>query len=274
LRSALSGLRLHTPETLQEALDLLAADPGLVPLAGGTDLYVSLQFGTAPPAGYVDIWRLPELRGIEARGDTLLIGGGVTFAEIGRSEDARRLLPMLVEAASTVGGAQIQARGTVGGNIANASPAGDALPVFAAAEAALVLRSAEGERRVPFVDFYTGYRATRRNPAELIVAVEVPPVPGEQWFRKVGTRAAQAISKVVIAAVRADVPRIALGSVAATPVRARETERALAAGAFGEAIRAAVARDIAPIDDLRSTAAYRLAVAGNLIRRWWEGGAA
>jgi CO/xanthine dehydrogenase FAD-binding subunit len=274
MRSALSELPLHTPDSLAEALDLLAADPTLAPLAGGTDLYVTLQFGAPAPAAYVDVARLPELRGIEERGEVLVVGGGTTFAEVGRSDLVRRRLPMLAEAAATVGGAQIQACATVAGNIANASPAGDSLPVFAAADAVVVLRSAGGERRVPFVDFYTGYRQTRRAPDELIVAVEVPPVPGAQWFRKVGTRAAQAISKVVIAAVRDAPPRVALGSVAPTPVRARETEAALAGGASPEAVRAALARDIRPIDDLRSTAAYRLAVAGNLILRWWEDGAA
>jgi CO/xanthine dehydrogenase FAD-binding subunit len=272
VRSAVSTLELRTPATLDEALAMLADDPELVPLAGGTDLYVELQFGTREPRAYIDVSRLPELRFIGERGRALALGGGATFAEVGRSDVVRRRLPMLAEAAATVGGAQIQARATVAGNVANASPAGDSLPVFAAAEADVVLRSAHGERRVPFTDFFTGYRQTRLEPGELIVAVEVPPVPGAQWFRKVGTRAAQAISKVVVAAVRADPPRIAFGSVAPTPVRARATEAALAEGASGEDVRAAVARDIQPIDDLRSSAAYRLAVAGNLVLRWWEGG--
>lgn len=273
MRSALADLHLHTPDTLDEALALLAEDPSIAPLAGGTDLYVTLQFGHAEARPYMDVSRLPELRGIEERGDDLVLGGAATFAEIGRSTLVRGRLPMLVEAAATIGGAQIQARATVAGNVANASPAGDSLPVLAAAEAVVVLRSARRERRVPFADFYTGYRATRREADELIVAVEVPPVPGAQWFRKVGTRAAQAISKVVVAGVRADPPRVALGSVAPTPVRARETEAALAAGAPTDSVRAALASDIQPIDDLRSTSAYRLAVAGNLILRWWGEGA-
>ena len=120
---------------------------------------------------------------------------------------------MLVAAAREVGGVQIQNRGTIGGNIANASPAGDTLPVLAAADAVLVLRSVDGERRVPFTGFYTGYRTSVRRPDELVVAVEIAPIEGAQWFRKVGTRAAQAISKVVMAAVRSPAPaapRIAL----------------------------------------------------------------
>ncbi|MEN8376495.1 MAG: xanthine dehydrogenase family protein subunit M [Gemmatimonadota bacterium] len=274
MRSAVSGLELRTPDTLGEALEMLAGNPSLVPLAGGTDVYVDLQFGTAAPAAYMDISGLEELRFVEERGDVLALGGGTTFAAILRSEAVLLRLPMLVEAAATVGGAQIQAAATVGGNIANASPAGDSLPVFAAADATLVLRSASGERRVPFNDFYTGYRETRLGPGELIVAVEVPPVRGPQWYRKVGTRAAQAISKVVMAAVRARRPRVAFGSVAPTPVRATHAEEALASGAGAAEVRAALARDISPIDDVRSTASYRLAVAGNLLLSWWEQGEA
>src|SRR5437773_4709376 len=137
---------------------------------------------------------------------------------------------MLAAAAREVGGVQIQNRGTIGGNVANASPAGDSLPVLAAADAVVVLHSAAGTRRVPFTAFYAGYRRTVRRPDELIVAFEIPPVRGRQWFRKVGTRAAQAISKVVMAAVDNDAPRIALGSVAPTVVRLPRTEAALARG--------------------------------------------
>src|SRR5437773_11333924 len=137
---------------------------------------------------------------------------------------------MLAAAAREVGGVQIQNRGTLSGNVANASPAGDSLPVLAAADAVVVLQSAAGTRRVPFGAFYTGYRATVRRPDELIVAFEIPTVRGRQWFRKVGTRAAQAISKVVMAGVlQPGAPRIALGSVAPTVVRAVRTEAALAA---------------------------------------------
>src|SRR5262249_22118861 len=163
-----------------------------------------------------------------------------------------------------------QNRGTLGGNIANASPAGDSLPVLAAANATVELHSVSGERRVAFNDFYTGYRASVMRPNELIVAVEGPPVEGMQWYRKVGTRAAQAISKVVMAAVRSPAPRIALGSVAPTVVRMRRTEAALTGGAAVEEAASILEEEIAPIDDLRSTAAYRRRVAGNLLRRFWE----
>jgi CO/xanthine dehydrogenase FAD-binding subunit len=126
-----------------------------------------------------------------------------------------------------------------------------------------------GERRVPFTAFYTGYRATVRQPDELVVRIEVPPVPGRQWFRKVGTRAAQAVSKVVVAAVRSERPRIALGSVAPVVVRVRRTEDALASGTPLDVAQAVLAEEISPIDDVRSTAAYRLQVSKNLLARFW-----
>jgi CO/xanthine dehydrogenase FAD-binding subunit len=158
----------------------------------------------------------------------------------------------------------------VGGNVANGSPAGDSLPVLAAADAVVVLRSLSGERRVPFTGFYTGYRATVMRADELIIAVEIPRVTGTQWFRKVGTRAAQAISKVVVAGVRGPAPRVAVGSVAPTVIRLAATERALASGASLDDAMAALRAEVHPIDDLRSTAAYRLRVTENLVRRFWS----
>jgi xanthine dehydrogenase small subunit len=166
---------------------------------------------------------------------------------------------------------QIQNRGTLGGNVANASPAGDTLPVLAAAEAAVVLRSAAATRRVPFGSFYTGYRRTVVRPGEIIVAFEVDAIRGRQWFRKVGTRAAQAISKVVMAGVAGERPRIALGSVAPTVVRLPVTEAVLAAhGSIADA-QAAMLSEIAPIDDIRSSADYRRRVAANLLARFIAG---
>ena len=178
---------------------------------------------------------------------------------------------MLADAADQIGGVQIQNRGTIGGNIANGSPAGDTLPVLAASDAIVVLRSASAERRVPFTGYYTGYRASVRQPDELIVAVEIPAQDGRQWFRKVGTRAAQAISKIVMAGVRRPdaPPSIGLGSVGPTVVRVPETERALGEGASIEDAVSVLAREIVPIDDIRSTAQYRTTVAGNLLRRFW-----
>lgn len=269
MRTPLSALALVDPPTLDAALAALDADPALVPMAGCTDLYVALNAGAPPGTRFLNLWRLDELRGIGEAGGCLRLGALATYADILRSPLVARWLPMLVQAARLVGGVQIHNRGTIGGNVANASPAGDTLPVLAAAEAVVVLRSAAGERRVPFTSFYTGYRTTVRRGRELIVAIDVPPVAGRQWFRKVGTRAAQAISKVVMAAVRAPVPRIAIGSVAPTVVRARAAERVLAAGGSIAAAQAALEAEIAPIDDIRSTAAYRRAVCARLLARFW-----
>lgn len=266
---ATSTLELRRPRTLDEALRMLRDEGPLTPLAGCTDLYVGLHFGTEPARRFMDLWPLDELRGIEAMDGGLRLGALATWSEVRESWLVRERLPILAAAAGEVGGVQIQNRGTVGGNIANGSPAGDSLPVFAVAEAVVVVRSVDGERRIPFGELYSGYRQTVMRPDELIVAVEVPRVEGRQWFRKVGTRAAQAISKVVMAAVRSDRPRVALGSVAATVVRLPRTEGALAGGAAIEEARRVLADEIHPIDDIRSTAEYRKRVAANLLGQWW-----
>lgn len=267
---ALSRLALLQPRTLGEALRVLRDEGPLVPLAGCTDVYVGLHFGSALGPRFLDLQGLRQLRGTRVRGDLLVIGALATYAELIASPLVRRRLPILAEASRWVGSPQIQNRGTLGGNVANASPAGDALPVLAVAEAAVVLRSVDGERRVPFDAFYTGYRQTVMRPDELIVAIEVPPVEGRQWFRKVGTRAAQAISKVVMAAVRAPHPRVALGSVAPTVVRVPRTEAVLAAGGSLAEAQAVLMDEIQPIDDVRSTAAYRRRVSANLLSQFWS----
>ena len=260
---------MRRASSLDEAL-LIMRDERRMPIAGATDVYVDLNFGTLSTKRFLDIWALDELREISVRGDQLVIGALATYTSLIRSPIVAKRLPMLIAASRQVGGVQIQNRGTVGGNIANASPAGDSLPVFAAADAIVVLRSMNGDRRIPFAEFYTGYRATVMRPDELIVAVEVPEVEGKQWFRKVGTRAAQAISKIVVAAVRSPSSRIAFGSVAPTVVRARDTERALASGASIDEAAKVLEGEIAPIDDLRSSAEYRRRVSVNLLRRFWS----
>ena len=268
MRAAVSGLDMRSAASLDDALRILR-DEQRTPMAGATDLYVALNFGTLEQKRFLDIWAVEELRGISERGDMLVLGALATYTSLIRSPLVARRLPMLVEAARQVGGVQIQNRGTVGGNIANGSPAGDSLPVLAAADAVVVLRSVDGERRVPLTQYYTGYRATVMRPDELIVAIEVPPVEGKQWFRKVGTRAAQAISKIVMAGVRSSHPRIAFGSVAPTVVRVPRTERVLALTGDIDEGAGVLAEEIAPIDDIRSTAEYRLRVATNLLRRFW-----
>jgi len=270
MATALSRLALLQPRSLDEALRRLRDEGPLVPLAGGTDLYVGFHFDTIPGRRFLDLQGLRELDGVRRHGETLVIGALATYTDLIRSPLVRRRLPILAEATRWIGSPQIQNRGTLGGNIANASPAGDTLPVLAAAEATVVLRRVDGERRVPFGSFYTGYRQTVMRPDELIVAVEVPRVEGRQWFRKVGTRAAQAISKVVMAAVRAPRPRIALGSVAPTVVRVPRTEAVLAGGGTLAEAQAILMDEIQPIDDLRSTAAYRRRVSANLLAQFWR----
>jgi CO/xanthine dehydrogenase FAD-binding subunit len=270
MAATLSRLALLEPRSLGEAVRLVHDEGPLVPLAGGTDLYVGLHFGSVAGRRFLDLQGLRALRGIRLRGETLVIGALTTYTQLVSSPLVRRRLPILAEASRWVGSVQIQNRGTLGGNVANASPAGDTLPVLAVAEATVLLRSVDGERRVPFASFYTGYRQTVMRPDELIVAFEVPRVEGRQWFRKVGTRAAQAVSKVVMAAVRAPRPRVALGSVAPTVVRVPRTEALLAEGAPLAEAQAMLMDEIQPIDDLRSTAAYRRRVSGNLLAQFWS----
>ena len=268
MKTALSTLELRRAHTLDDALAIMRTEHR-VPIAGATDVYVGLNFGTLPSRRFLDIWPLDELRAISVLDDRLVLGALVTYTAMIASPHVRERLPMLIDAARQVGGPQIQNRGTVGGNIANGSPAGDSLPVLAAVDSVVVLRSVDRERRIPFASFYTGYRATVMRADELIVAVEIPRVGGQQWFRKVGTRAAQAISKVVVAAVRGPSPRIAVGSIAPTVVRLSGTERALASGARLDEAMTALRAEVRPIDDLRSTAEYRRRVTENLVRRFW-----
>ncbi len=265
--------QLLEPKSLADALKMLRDEGPVVPMAGCTDLYVALNFGTLTDTRFLNLWRLDALRRIELRGGVLSIGALATHSDLIRSALVRKRLPMLAAAAREVGGVQIQNRGTIGGNVANASPAGDTLPVLAAADASVVLRRADETRRVPFNAFYTGYRLTVRRPDELITAFEIPPVRGRQWFRKVGTRAAQSISKIVMAGVRdpaGETPRVAIGSVAPTVLRLPRTEAALAAGRGVDAAQRILIEEIAPIDDIRSTAEYRRRVAANLLARFWN----
>lgn len=270
---------IASPTSLAEAFDLLASGADWRPVAGGTDLLVQLTGDLAPPPERVlDIWRLPELRGISLEDGVLVMGALTTYTNIRRSDLCQEHLPALVEAAATIGAAQIQNRGTIGGNAINASPAGDTLPVLLATDAELVLGSARGERTVAAQDFWPSYRKTACAPDELLLRIRVPLPRGRHVrFRKVGTRRAQAISKVVMAiswhedgGVWRDV-RVALGSVAATPIRATETERVLEGAAPRETTAdhaaATLAEEIHPIDDVRSTADYRRVVSARILHR-------
>lgn len=234
-----------------------------------------------PPERLLDLWQLDELRGIALEGDGawLRVGALTTYTKIRRSPLVREWVPALGEAAATIGAAQIQNRGTLGGNVVNASPAGDTLPVLLAADAVIVLGSASGKRSVPAADFWTGYRKTARREDELVIRILFPirPPPRIIRFRKVGTRRAQAISKVVMAlayredgGVWRDV-RVALGSVAERPIRAARTEAVLEGAAPRETTAdhaaATIVSEIEPIDDVRSTADYRRMVTGRILHR-------
>ena len=256
------------PRSLREALAMRRDEESLIPIAGCTDIYVSLNFGTLKQTRFMNLWRLNELRGVHRRAGRLRIGALTTYTELMRSPLVGRAFPMLVAAAREIGGRQIQHRGTIGGNVANASPAGDTLPVLAVADAIVELASASGTREVPFTSFYTGYRQTVARADELIAAFYLPPLSGKQWFRKVGTRAAQAISKVVVAGVAGEAPRLAAGSVAPTVVRLTKTEAALARGGSVDEAQQAMLEEIAPLDDIRSTAEYRRRVAANLVAQF------
>ena len=267
------------PATLAEAMRFLAASPHR-PIAGGTDVMVALASGAWDDAvPLLDLWGLDELRGIRIENDTLVLGSLTTYADLRNSVLVREHVPALAEMAAAVGAAQIQNRGTLGGNVVNASPAGDALPLLLATDAEIVAGSVRGERPIPATAFWTGYRRTALQPDELVVRIRVPLTPGRQTaFRKVGTRRAQAIAKASIAVSWRQGPdgawhdvRVALGAVADRAIRAPRTEawlegRRPSAEAADEAARV-VAGEIAPIDDVRSTAEYRRAVVGRVLRR-------
>jgi xanthine dehydrogenase small subunit len=268
------------PRTLDEALAARRANPDFVVLAGGTDLLVGAHRRPEPP-GVIDLFGLVDLVGVTVEADgSVVIGAATPFAAIARSVWVGRELPCLAAAAREVGALQIQNRATLGGNIATSSPVGDSLPVLLALDAEIEVASQDGQRIIPYQHFCTGYRRTALGPDELIVAVRVPPRPPglRQFWRKVGTRRAQSIAKVSVAATGrvaggavAEL-RIGLGAVADRPVRARAVEAAVigqpVGGDLGARAAAALAGEIRPIDDVRSTAAYRLAVAQSLVRRF------
>jgi CO/xanthine dehydrogenase FAD-binding subunit len=274
---------MEAPRDLAMTLERMAREPGVWrPFAGGTDLMVLLEAGKLPQRQFLSIWKLPELHGIEVTQDHITLGALTTYSEIQRHEILAREFPLLIRAAAETGGTATQNRGTLGGNIANASPAADSPPGLLVYDADLELVSATGARWQPYHDFHTGYKQLRMRADELIRRIRLPRAKNwtNQFYRKVGTRRAQAISKVCLAAAAraeggrvADV-RIALGSVAPTVLRAANTEKLLRgellSSALLEAARKSLAREIATIDDIRSTAHYRLRVAQNLLAEFLE----
>ena len=283
MRSYVPDFELEAPRNLADALARLSQEPAIwKPFAGGTDLMVLLEAGKLPRGKFLSIWKLLELRGIAVTPSHVTLGALTTYSEIRSHEVLAREFPLLCRAAAETGSVATQNRGTLGGNIANASPAADSPPALLIYDAELELVSVNGARWVSYYGFWKGYKKLEMREDELIRGIRLPrPNNGwTQYYRKVGTRRAQAISKVCFAgaALRedgriADV-RIALGSVAPIVLRATETEKVLRAEQLTPAIvreaQEALAREIAPIDDIRSTARYRLRIAQNLLGEFCE----
>ena len=279
MRAYLPSYRLISPVTLGEALDVLVQDNGgWKPFAGGTDLMVLLEAGKLPHTNYVNIWNLKELRGIAVDDDHVTLGALTTYTEVQNHPVLSEEFPMLCQAAKETGGIAIQNRGTLGGNIVNGSPAADSPPALLAYDAELELISKRRERRVPYDKFHSGYKQMNIRSDELLRAIRLPRTKEKltHYYRKVGTRKAQAISKVCFAAAGRAVEnrisrlRIALGSVAPIPIRCRQTEAALHNKLINDQTIAtaisALAVEISPIDDARSSKDYRLRVALNLLQ--------
>lgn len=278
MRARVPSYQLTTPASLADALSLLKNEPGVWrPFAGGTDLMVLFEAGRLPHRNYVNIWGLKELRGIEATDAHITLGALTTYSEVQANPILRREFPMLCQAASETGGLAIQNRGTLGGNIINASPAADSPPALLAYDAEIELVSANGSRWLSYQGFHTGYKQMHIGADELLARIRLPrnTSGATHYYRKVGTRKAQAISKVCFAAVgrRAqnliEDTRIVVGSVAPIVLRCVQTENALRGRKLDDETtrlaRASLVQEISPIDDIRSTAKYRLQVAGNLL---------
>jgi CO/xanthine dehydrogenase FAD-binding subunit len=277
MRAYLPSYQLISPASLEHVLNVLASEPGVwKPFAGGTDLMVLLEAGKLAHKNYLNIWNLKELRGIDVAEDRVSIGALTTYTEIQTHPVLRAEFPMLCQAASETGGLAIQNRGTIGGNIVNASPAADSPPALLVYDAELELVSTNGSRTVSYQGFHTGYKQMLIRSDELLSCIRLPRTKAglTHYYRKVGTRKAQAISKVCFAATarmnggQLEDVRIALGSVAPIPMRCLKTEAALRDGPLDQLPdkgRTELAKEIAPIDDIRSTASYRLNVSLNLL---------
>ena len=272
MRAYIPAYELVRPRTLGEALEHMAAEPGAWrPFAGGTDLMVLLQAGKLEHRRFLSIWGLAELRGgIAVASDSVTLGCLTTYTDVLHDETLHREFPLLAAAAAETGGVATQNRGTLGGNIVNASPAADTPPALLVYDAEVELVSARGSRWLAYREFHTGYKTMQLAPDELLARIRLPRLTAgfRHYYRKVGTRKAQAISKVCLAGVKnasTGEVRIALGSVAPVPLRCSQTEAAIREARDP---LAALAAEIAPIDDMRSTAAYRLRVAQNLLNEF------
>lgn len=260
------------PQSTREALEMLAATDGnAIPMAGGTDLLVHWPVQLDEHGKrYVDLSKLDELKPLRWTGEDLILGGLTTYWDVICDARAWEEFPLLIHAARQVGAIQIQARGTWAGNIVNASPAADGVPVLMAYDAVVVLESTDGSEEVSLDQFYLGYKEMRRRPQQLVSAIRIPRRPYSfQVFEKVGSRRAQTITKVGLAITRSDAGwRVVANSVAPTIRRCRAIEQMLEDGARVTSPKdflAAIERDVAPIDDIRSSAAYRKQVMARLL---------
>jgi OHCU decarboxylase len=283
MRADPSDYELVAPKSLSAVVSLMAKSPGeWTPIAGGTDLMVLYAAGKLSSRKLVSLWNLPELRRIELTADEVRIGAACTYTDLRRHGTVQREFPLLTTAARWTGGIANQNRGTLGGNIVNASPAADSLPALLVYDAELILISGHGERRLAYKDFHTGYKQTLLAPDELIKDISLPRCYSRyiSYSRKVGARNAQAIAKVCIAALARldrgvvnDI-RLAAGSVAPVPVRLRMTEQIIAGKRIDpvlmEQARQTATHEIRPIDDIRSTSRYRSEVLGNLVVEFLE----
>jgi len=262
---------VHQPRDLDEALDFRADHPEATPIAGGTDLCVHWPQRIADaPGDWLDLSGVSELRSLQWTDDELILGAGTTYWEVIRDARVRLELPLLVRAARQVGAVQIQARGTWGGNVVNASPAADGVPVLMAYDAVLALQSRDGTSRVPLSEFYLGYKQMRLAPEQLLIGIHIPRRTYDfEWFEKVGSRSAQAITKVGAAVTRRAADwRVVANSVAPTVCRCPSVEALLADGhpvSSPADLKPALDQDVSPIDDIRSTARYRGEVLARLL---------
>ncbi len=281
MRANPADYQLVSPGSLEGVLALLAQEPGQwTPIAGGTEIMVQFGTGRMRQRQFVNIFGLPELTEISVGADTIRIGAGVTYTSIRNHAELSAALPLLAKAASWTGSLANQNRGTLGGNIVNGSPAADSPPALLVYEASVELVSERGIRTIPYSEFHTGYKKSALAADELVLAITIPrPVAGlHQYLRKVGPRNAMAISKVALAGVAmvdGDTlrnPRVAIASVYQSPFRCLKTESVLAdqplmPQLIAEA-RAALIAEIAPLDDIRSTARYRTQVSANLLEEF------
>jgi CO/xanthine dehydrogenase FAD-binding subunit len=277
MRSTFPAYELKTPTTLDRLWSFWPRKPGTWRPLAGTDLMVLLEAGKLSHKNYVNIWNLKELRGIEVSNTHVTMGALTTYTDVQANYVLQEEFPMLCETARETGGLAIQNRGTLGGNIANASPAADSPPALLAYDAELELTSVNGSRWIAYQGFHTGYKSMLLKPEELLTHIRLPrhSIGLRHYYRKVGTRKAQAISKICFAGTAqmngdeiVDL-RLAFGSVAPIPIRCVSTENALRNQRLARPTidrgRAELAKEIVPIDDIRSTRDYRLQVSLNLL---------